>query len=206
MKLKKKANKKWRVIMLTTVFLYTGCMVVYFLWGIEPLYLSLVEKPNNEHQQLVFQIESAKKELANMPNLVDERVTQLEITKELLSSEQNKIPSGLNINNLIRTIIEVANRYQVKAIPLRTTSPESEIIDRYHYSHWRISMSVSGKFQNIVNFVDNLDGKDLLTATIVSVVLERDGKNPETSSIQNDTAPVKGTLELIIYSNSQNYK
>jgi len=207
MKLKRKNTTKKRfIINLIVLFLYITCMVAYFWWGIEYIHLWLAEKPNTEHQQLASQIESAREELARMPNLVGEREQQLVHAQELLISEQNKMPSELNINYLIGTIIEVAELCQVKAIPLKTTSPESQIINKYCYCHWRISMSVEGEFQDVVNFIDNLDGKDVPTATVVSVALQRGEENPNSSVIQNDTAPVSGTLELVVYTRSQDYK
>ena len=60
-------------------------------------------------------------------------------------------------------------------------------------------MSVEGNFQNIANFAESVDGKYISTATVVSTVLDRGKENPNSSNIQNYTANVSGTLELVIY-------
>ena len=193
------ALKKWLIIKLFVLSLCAGWIVAFSLWGIDYIYLRLVEKPTSEHEQLTLQIESSRKELANIPDLVVEREQQLEQAQELLANEQSKIFSALNINSLVRNIIEIANECQVKAIPLSTTPPQSKILGQYSYSYWHISMSVEGDFQNIADFVENVDGKYIPTATVVSTVLDQDKENPDSSNIQNSTASVSGTLELVVY-------
>ena len=145
-------SKKWHIIRLSFLFLYIVWMVAYFRWGADLLYIALLKKPNTEHQQLALQIESAREEILKMPNLVDERYQQLTHAQELLIIEQNKIPGELNINNIIRTVVEVGNRWQVMVIPLRTTPPDTQIVNENYYSHWHIFISVSGNIQDIANF------------------------------------------------------
>ncbi|MFC1902131.1 type 4a pilus biogenesis protein PilO [Chloroflexota bacterium] len=201
MKLKERIiRNKWFIIKLFSLTLYLVCMVAYFLWGIDYVYLGLVEKPTQEQEQLTQQIESSKKELANIPNLVVEREHQLVLAQELLANNQSRIPDTLNINDIVRNIIEVANECQVKAIPLSTTSPQSIIIGQSSYIYWSIPMSVVGDFQNIANFVESVDGKNISTGTVVSIVLNQNGENIDSSNTQNYVATVSGSLALVVYS------
>ena len=203
MKLKKRnTSKKGIIIKLLVLSLYIAWLVVYFQWGVDSVYLSLLERNNIEHQQLASRIDSARKEIANMPNLVGEREQQFAHVQQLLVMEQGEMPSVLNINHLIRTVVEVADRCQVEAIPLRTTPPESQIINEYHYSRRHIFLTVKGDFQNIAKFVDNLDGKDISTATVTNIVLQRGDTDSDNLTIQNDATSVSGTLELVIYTRS----
>ena len=203
MKLKKRnTSKKGIIIKLLVLSLYIAWLVVYFQWGVDSVYLSLLERNNIEHQQLASRIESARKEIASIPNLIGEREQQFAHAQQLLAIEQDEMPSVLNINHLIRTIVEVADQCQVEAIPLRTTSPESQIINEYHYSRQHIFLTVKGDFQNIAKFVDNLDGKDISTATVTDIFLQRSDNDSDNLTIQNDAASVSGTLELIIYTRS----
>ncbi|MFC1942245.1 hypothetical protein ACFLWU_03395 [Chloroflexota bacterium] len=202
--LKKRLKIKiWSVIKILVLSLYIGCVVTYFLWGIDYVYLKLVEKPTREHEQLTLEIESSRNELANIPDLVFERGQRLVQAQELLANEQSKIPSTLNINNLVRNIIEIANECQVKAIPLHTTPPQSKILGQSSYNCWQIFMSVEGEFQNIANFVENVDGNYISTSTVVNTVLDRGKESQNSSNIQNYTANVSGKIELVVYSRPQ---
>jgi hypothetical protein len=193
-------TKKWLIIKLVAVSLYLGLVVTYFLWGIDYVYLGLTDEPTREHEQLSLQIESSKKELANIPNLAVGREHLFAQAQELLASEQSRIPNTLNINDLVRSVIEIANECHVKAIPLNTTPPELKTIGQNSCSYWYISMSVEGDFQNIVNFIENIDGKYISTATVVSTILDQGKKNQDGSNTENYAAAVSGTLELIVYS------
>jgi len=200
MELKRRiAARKWLIIKLLALSLCLGWVVTCFLWGIDYVYLRLTEKPTREHEQLSLQIESSMKELANIPNLVVERQYQLAQAQDLLVNEQSRIPNALNINDLVREVIEIANDCQVKAIPLNTAPPESKTIGQYSYSYWHISVSVEGDFQNIANFIENIDGEYLSTATVVSTVLDQGKENSDSSNTTNYTAAVRGRLELIVY-------
>ncbi len=200
MRLKRRNRRnKWLPVILLVLCLYVGWLAAYLLWGIDYVYLGLVEKPTPEQQQLTFQIESLRKELTNIPDLVVQREQQLVQAQELLANEQSKMPSALNINNLVRDILELASQCQVKAIPLRTTPPRSKTFGQSSYSYWDISLSVEGDFQNVANFVENIDGKYISTATVVSTVLDQRKMKQDSSNIENYTANVTGTLRLYIY-------
>ncbi|MFC1962112.1 type 4a pilus biogenesis protein PilO [Chloroflexota bacterium] len=201
MKMKKIITlKKWFIIKLLALSLYVGWLAAFFLWGVDYVYLGLVEKPTHEQEQLISQIESSRNELVNIPDVIVEREHQLEQAQILLASQQSRIPSTLNINDLVRNIIEIANECQVKSIPLRTVNPESITIGQYSYRYWRISMSVEGDFQNIANFVENIDGQYISTATVTSIDLRQGKETPNSSNTTNYTSAVTGTIELVVYS------
>ncbi|MFX0197955.1 MAG: type 4a pilus biogenesis protein PilO [Candidatus Hodarchaeota archaeon] len=192
-------TNKWPIIKLLVLSLYIVWVVIYFLWGINYVYFGLTEKPTHEQEQLSMQIESLRKELASIPNLVVEREHQFAQAQELLAKEQSRIPDALNINDLVREVIEIAYDCQVKAIPLSTTPPKSITIGQYSYSYWDISMSVEGEFQNIANFIENIDGKYMVTATVASTILDQGKENPDSANITNYTAPVSGRLNFVVY-------
>ena len=197
--LKTRIRRKRTIMMLAIILLCGALLVAYFQWGLDYLYLKAVTKPNTENQQLAFQIESARGELADIPNLVDEREQQLAHAQELLASELDKTPRELDINNIIRTILQIASRSGVTALPLTTTPPEYQVLNHYEYGHWHIAMSVTGKFQNLANFVNSLDGKDISNATVAQVVVNPCNENPEISSIRNNNVFVSSNLEFLVY-------
>ncbi|MFC1870111.1 hypothetical protein ACFLYE_02435 [Chloroflexota bacterium] len=202
----KQVNIKSLIIKLSCIFLFVVLAVVYFLWGIDYAYLWFVEQPSAKQQQVVSQIESARAEYAMIPNLVDEREQQLLQAQGLLAAEQNKMPSELNINEIIKTIVKAADRHRVQVIPLSTTVSESETIHEYSYNRWHITTSVSGDFQNIVNYLSDIDGKDISTSAISNVVLQLAEGNLDSSSIQNDSMPLSGTITLVVYTRPQDYR
>jgi hypothetical protein len=169
------------------------------------LYLKAMMKPNTENQQLAFQIESAKRELADIPNLVDEREQQLVHAQELLASELDKTPRELDINSLIRTILQIASRSQVTVLPLTTTPPEYQVLNYYEYGHWHIAMSATGKLRDLANFVNSLDGKDISNATVTQVAVNPHNENTEISSIRNNHVFISSNLEFIVYVISGDY-
>jgi len=201
---RKKLNKKGLITKLLVALLGVAILVAYVGWGIDYIYASLGEKASAENQRLTHQIESARHEIARISRIVDKREEKLSQAKELLSSEQNNMPGGLNINDLINTIIKIADRDNIQATPLTTTPPESTIVNDRSYRYWRISMSVQGEFENIVKFVDSLDGKDISTGTVANVVLERNDAEQETASEENYTAPVSGKITLVVFTRPQN--
>jgi Tfp pilus assembly protein PilO len=202
---RKKTNRKWLMIMLLAVLACIACLAVYFQWGMEELYLSLVEKPNGEHDQLVSEIETVRQEIAGLPNLVDEREAQLEYAQQLLYEEQNKMPYIMSVNNPVRSIVELANLCEVNALPLRTTAPDSEIVNGYQYDRWNIYLSVTGELSDIAKFVDNLDGKYLPTAIVQGISLHRSDEDTENPDGQSSVTTVGGNIDLVIYTLSPNY-
>lgn len=203
-KLKNKiALNKWFTIKLIVLLLYIVLVITYFLWGIDDVYLWLAEKPVQENEELAMQIESSKEELVNipriLPDLIVEQEYQLEQAQEILAYEQRKIPTALNINDLVRDVIKIANDCQIKAIPLSTAPLALKPVGQYSYNYWHIFISIEGDFQNITNFVENIGGKYISTGTVTSITLERTGNPSDSSDIQNQTAAMSGSLELIIY-------
>lgn len=192
-------TKKWLIIYLFVLFLYVGWLIAYFLWGIDYVFLGLSKEPTIENEQLSLQIESSRKELADIPDFLVEREYQLEQAQELLVREQGRIPGELNINDLVRRVIEIAEACQVKVIPLSTTPPGATSIGDYPYSYWSITISVEGDFLHIADFIENIDGRYLSTATVVSTALNQDIENPGSPDTANSTAAVNGKLQLIVY-------
>lgn len=203
-KLKNKIElNKWFTIKLIVLLLYIVLVITYFLWGIDDVYLWLAEKPVQENEELAMQIESSKEELVNipriLPDLIVEQEYQLEQAQEILAYEQRKIPTALNINDLVRDVIKIANDCQIKAIPLSTAPLALKPVGQYSYNYWHIFISIEGDFQNITNFVENIGGKYISTGTVTSIILDRTGNPSDSSDIQNQTAAMSGSLELIIY-------
>lgn len=196
---RKKLTKEGLITRLLVVLLGVAILVAYVGWGIDYIYASFGEKASAENQQLTYQIESARHEIDRIARIVDKREEKLSQAKELLASEQKNMPGELNINDLINTIIEIARQCHVQATPLTTTPSESTMVNDRSYSYWSISMSVRGEFENIVKFVDSLDGKDIATGTVADVVLERNDEEQETASEDNFTASVSGKITLIVF-------
>ena len=130
-----KLNKKSLITKLLVALLGVAILVAYVGWGIDYIYASLGEKASAENQRLTHQIESARHEIARISRIVDKRGEKLSQAKDLLASEQKNMPGGLNINDLINTIIEVADRCNVQATPLTTTPPASKMVNDRSYSY-----------------------------------------------------------------------
>ena len=194
---------KWFTIKLIVLLFYIVLVITYFFWGIDDVYLWLAEKPVQENEELAMQIESSKEELANIPRilpaLIVEQEYQLEQAQEILAYEQRKIPTELNINDLVRDVIKIANDCQIKAIPLSTAPLALKPVGQYSYNYWLIFISIEGDFQNITNFVENIGGKYISTGSVTNITLDRTVNPSDSSDIQNQTAAMSGSLELIIY-------
>ncbi len=197
LKRRNRVRRRFLIPLLVLSF-YAAWAVIYFLWGMEFIYTGLAQRPTQEQQRLTSEIQKARLQLAGMPNVVAERDEQLARAQEMVAIEQGRIPSALNINGVVRSILEIAGWYQVKAIPLRTTPQGTKAFGQYAYSYWNISVSVEGTFDDIASFVESTDGKYLPTGTIVSVLLDQDRKQAgQGLPVQSEN--VTGTVELVIY-------
>lgn len=186
----------WLLVLIVCALGYIACLAAYFFWGMDQFYAALVAKPTVEQQEIISQIDATRAEIGNMPNVVDERQAELYKAQADLDTEAGMIPYKANINDIVGTVIDLAGQYGVSAMPLRAQLPATAEINGYDYIIWNVRLSVSGDYENLVGFVDKIDGKDIPVANVRSIILERGG-----AAEDGDDTAVTGTLELVIYTN-----
>ena len=187
------------------LFLCVLLIVVYFQWGIDNVYVWASKKPDIENQQLISQITSARNELANIPVPTGEPETQLTYAQNLLAIELAKIPGNVDINHVIRDILEIGYQCNVNAIPLSTTAPGMMTLRNYQYYYWNIDLLIEGTFQNIAEFIGRLDGSDITIGTIKQVSIVPTSTDNVSSDTPNHYVPAIGNIKMIIYTSAQEY-
>ena len=190
------ALKDWPVVQLVILAIYIIWVIIYFSWGMNYVYLGLVKNPTEENQQLAAEIEGARQELEGMPDTVTELTARMAAAQEQLEDERSRIPAAININDLVRNIVEIADARNVSVIPLTTSAPEYSVNDQFSYGFWNINISVAGDFEDIAGFLADIDGGNIASGTATSFSMTA---GDAASDNGTSASPATGKVNLTVY-------
>ena len=184
---------------LVTIVVMVALICAYFQWGIAYVHEIVEAAPRAERLKLSQSIESAKSKLIIYPDVVAERQEQLTYAKTLLEQELEQVPSELNINSLVKEILETADSSLVKAIPLNTRAADTVIMANSEYCVWNITMSGEGTLRALSNFIYSLERSQIPTAIVKSVMIKPANRAPEDPQEEETYRQVTGVIELAVY-------
>ena len=167
--------------------LIIALLVVYYIQGTD--YLKLTE----ERDQLASQIEDSQTVLAKLPRPATDLEQRLEEANNSLRAEENAFPPDVFHNIVVQNILQMAEDYKVKAIPLSTQEWVTEEHGMHKYSVFRLSIAADGDFSQMVSFINELENGEYPSLVIESLSVERD------VNASGTTKPVSATVNLAIY-------
>ena len=175
--------------LLITIFIIM-LLVVYYILGTSYL------KQRQEHQALTAQLIEATETLKEMPQPQDFG-EQLAAAQTNLAVEQNAFPGKVNTTQVINTILELADKCELKAIPLVTQPWLTEKVGEHDYYVFRLNVAIEGSFSQLLSFVSGLENGDYETLIIKNVSVTRSTEQAEAET--EATIPVTASVDLTLY-------
>ena len=168
-------NKKLLIILLIVVLL-----VVYYLFGMDYL------KQRRQQTALTPQISDVVQALALMPEPPQDLEQRLASAQADLTAEQSALLSEINSTQAINTILKLADRCQVKAIPLITEPWSAVKVGGHDYYVFKLNVSFEGSFSDLVSFTDKLENEEIAVSEELSL---KDEMEKEESVTRKKTCP-----------------
>jgi hypothetical protein len=164
-------------------------LVVYYLMATDYL------KQRREHTALASRIDEAAEMLAQIPPSSTDLEERLSAAQSSFEATQNSFPDILNTTGIINAILGLADNVGVKAIPLITQPWTMESISDHNYSVFRLSVTATGAFTELADFINRLETGEPPTLVIESLLVDR---IPDMSGEEN-VILVEAKLEIAVY-------
>ena len=168
-------------------------LVVYYLFGTDYI------KQSKEQEMLTPQITEVIEALKEMPEPPQDLEQRLATAQASLAAEQSAFPSQLNSLQVVNTILELADDYDVKAVPLVTQPWSTEKVGEHDYYVFRLTVAVEGSFSKLVSFVSKLESGEFKTLIVENLSVTRADEQSEEEIFPEGTIPVTASLDLAIY-------
>ena len=181
---------------LLIAILIIALLVVYYLFGTDYI------NQRRENAALTSQITEATEALAQIPEPPQNLEQRLEAAQARLAAEQSAFPSKLHSTEVINTILELANDYGVRAIPLVTQSWSTEMVGEHSYGVLRLTVAAEGNFSQLVSFVSKLENGEYKTLVVENLSITRVTALPEEETGSEGTIIFIASFDLAIYTQS----
>ena len=181
--------------MKTKVFitlLVLALIAVYYFLGTGYL------KQRQEQATLSSQIADTAQTLAQMPEPPQDLEQRLAVAEASLAAEQSTLPDEINSTRAINAILELADECNVKAIPLVTDPWSAVKVGEHDYYVFRLNISATGNFTQLVSFTDKLENGKLETLILEDLSVSRTPGQPG-EVVPENKIPVTASLNLAIY-------
>lgn len=178
---------KTRRLLITILVL--ALLAVYYLMATDYF------KQRRDNQALASRTEEVAQLLAQIlpsPSDLEQRLSSAE---SLCAETQNSFPDPLNTTQIINAVLSLADDRGVKAIPLVTQPWTVESIGDYDYSVFRLSVTATGEFTEVADFIDGLESGEPPSLVITSLIVERVTDTPEDDNL----ILIEARLEIAIY-------
>jgi hypothetical protein len=181
---------------LLTALLVVVLLVAYYLMGTGYL------KQRREHAALAFQLTDTTRALALIPNPPGDLEARLTAARDSREKVKDMLPGQMSSTSIVNTILKLADDGKVKAIPLITQPWTTVNMGGYECSVFRLSVTVTGTFPQLVSFVNQLENGELKTLIVEDISVYR-ATGTSGGITPGKTAPVNASLNLAIYTQPQ---
>ncbi len=155
-------------------------------------------KQRREIKALAPRTDEAAQILAQIPQFPADLDQRLIEAQSSFTEAQKSFPDILNTTGIINTILRLADDVGIKAIPLITQPWTIENISNHDYSVFRLSVTATGDFTNLGDFINRLETGEPPTLIIESLIVDR----LTDISVENATTPFEARLEIAVYARS----
>ena len=171
-------------------------LVTSYLLGMD--YLNQLK----EHETLTSQISEVSQTLAQLPQPPQDLEQQLAAAEASLAVLASAFPSQISSNEVIDTILKLADDCEVKAVPLLTKPWSTEKVGEHDYHVFRLSLTVTGSFSQLISFTSKLENGEFKTLIIEKLSVTIVSGQSEEESAAEETIPIMASLDLAIYAQS----
>jgi hypothetical protein len=179
---------KSKLIVPLLIIAIAALISVYYFMGTDYL------RQRRGHEVLTTQVTETAQTLARTPPPPQDLESQMAAAEASLAAAQSALPGDINSTRAINAILQLADAWQVRAIPL-VTDPWTKGNAGLDYRVFRLNIAVSGSFWQLNNFLSHLENGELETLVVEKVKVTRDTGGPT----EADT-PVQASIDLAIYS------
>jgi hypothetical protein len=164
-------------------------LAVYYIIGTGYL------KQRHDNQALASRAGEAAQLLAQIPPFPTDLEQRLSAAQSGYAETQNSFPAPLNTTQIINGVLTLADEAGVKAVPLVTQPWTTENISDLNYSVFRLSVTATGDFTRVADFVDRLESDGPTTLVIESMLVDRITDAPG----EEGTLSVAAQIEIVVY-------
>jgi hypothetical protein len=149
------------------IILALALLVVYYF--MVPDYL----EQRREVKAMTYRTNEVAQMLAQIPPSPTDLAERLSEAQSDYTAAQDSFPDLLNTTSIIDTVLKLAAEAEVKAIPIITQPWTIEDIGGQDYAVFRLSVTASGGFAGLADFIEQLETGNPPTLVIESMLLER---------------------------------
>ena len=169
-------TRKWLILILVAALL-----AAYYFIGSDYL------KQRRQNETFTSQIAAATQALAQVPPPPSDLEQRLAAARDGLQAATDSFAADTNDTRMVNTILRLADKIGVKAIPLGTEPWVTEKVSDRDYSVFRLNLAVTGTFTQLSTFLDRLETGELKTLVIEFLTVNR---IPDSSGGKSDDAGV----------------
>jgi hypothetical protein len=177
-------TRNWLSVILVLVLL-----AVYYIMGTDFL------KQRRESQHVSSDIADVTLALTQIPPAPTDLEERLRTAEAELKAAQEFFPEQLNTTVVVKDILQLADSLDVKAVPMVTQPWMVVDVSGNNYSVFRLSVTATGIFTNLVSFIDHLESGEPTTLVIESAQMERPSETPE----ETDNSWYEVQLDIAVY-------
>ena len=159
-------------------------------------------KQRQEHEILTTQITDATQALAQVAEPSQDLEQRLADAEAKLNAVEGSFPARVNSTQVINSILSLAGRCNVTAIPLVSEPRSTENIKEHVYPVFRLNVTVKGSYSQIYKFVSELGTGEYETLIVEDLRITRPINESEGGTINEATTVTTAIVSLTIYTQS----
>jgi hypothetical protein len=179
---------KWLLIILIAALL-----AVYYLIGSDYI------KQHRHNVSLPLQIAAETQALALIPAPPADLEERLAAAINSLQTTENSFSADTNDIHIVNTVLRLAEKSGVKAIPLGTAPWVTEKVADRDYAVFRVNLEATGAFGQLLSFLDRLESGEPKTLVIEYLSLETGPEASVTESEDASAVPLTANIRIAVY-------
>jgi hypothetical protein len=177
---------------LLIVILVLALLAAYIFIGSDYL------KQRRNNASLTVQVTAAEAALAQIPVSPNDLAQRLAAAEDDLKNAESVFSADMNDTRIVNTILRVAEKIGVKAVPLNTSPWAIQEVAGRQYNVFRLELEVTGTFNQLLTWLNRMENGEPETLVIEYLNVEN---TADSSANISDTGatPVKASIKLAIY-------
>jgi hypothetical protein len=148
-------------------------------------------KQNNHSKAQLSELSSLRAVLVMLPEIPTDLNDRLAAARAVLATAENAFASETDGTTIIDTVLRLADEAGVKGVPLSSQPWTEEQISNRIVSVFRLSVEVTGNFQQIHHYLELLDSSSLKTMAVKYIKVVRASVKPD--------ALMTASLDIAVY-------
>jgi Tfp pilus assembly protein PilO len=170
----------------------------YVQWGMDYIYAYQWDKTAPDRESLANEIQNTRK-IVDQPVTLDETLAQtLAELQDRVARETEKFPQSVDVTDVVNNLLHLAQDNHIEIIPLRNGDWSKS--REKGYEMYQMQLIVTGDIDDIVTFVDNIEGNMLYSINIEGLNIRGESIGPAGGTPEADA--VEGNVTVTIFKRS----